>query len=85
MQLCNISPSYDPQLCRIKYSIQQKMNAIENDRNWEEQKMELKLKFAVLTDNDLLFENGRKEEMFKKLQSRLGKSKEELQKIISAI
>lgn len=61
------------------------MNAIENDRNWEEQKMELKLKFAVLTDNDLLFENGRKEEMFKKLQSRLGKSKEELQKIISAI
>lgn len=60
------------------------MNTLENDRNWEKQKIELMQKFAILTDNDLLFEKGRKEEMFKKLQSRLGKSKEELEKIISA-
>jgi len=53
--------------------------------NWKKQKSELKQKFAILTDNDLMFEEGEKEEMFKKLQIRLGKTKEELHKIIAAL
>ena len=53
--------------------------------NWNEQKGKLKKKFAVLTDNDLMFEEGKKEEMFGKLQIKLGKSKEELDKIIAAL
>jgi len=53
--------------------------------NWNEQKGKLKQKFAVLTDNDLLFEEGKKEEMLGKLQVKLGKTKEELNTIIAAL
>jgi len=60
-----------------------KMNTTELKGNWNEQKAKLKKKFAVLTDNDLMFEEGRKEEMFAKLQTKLGKTKEELHKILS--
>ena len=52
---------------------------------WNEQKGKLKQKFALLTDNDLMFEHGRKDEMLGKLQIKLGKTKEELQKIIAAL
>jgi len=48
--------------------------------NWNEQKGKLKQKFATLTDNDLMFEEGKKDEMLGKLQIKLGKSKEELKK-----
>jgi uncharacterized protein YjbJ (UPF0337 family) len=59
------------------------MNYTELKGNWEEQKGKLKQKFATLTDNDLLFADGKKEEMMGKLQIKLGKSKEELHKILS--
>jgi uncharacterized protein YjbJ (UPF0337 family) len=61
------------------------MNTIELKGNWNEQKGKLKKKFALLTDNDLMFEEGKKEEMFGKLQIKLGKSKEELEKIIAGL
>ena len=61
------------------------MNKIEAKGNWNEQKGRLKQKFAVLTDNDLMFEEGKKEEMLGKLQITLGKTKEELYKIIGAL
>jgi uncharacterized protein YjbJ (UPF0337 family) len=61
------------------------MNSTEVKGNWNEQKGKLKQKFAVLTDNDLMFDEGRKEEMLGKLQITLGKSKEELHKIISSL
>jgi uncharacterized protein YjbJ (UPF0337 family) len=51
--------------------------------NWNETKGKLKQKFAILTDNDVLLLEGKKEEMLGKLQIKLGKTKEELQKIIS--
>jgi uncharacterized protein YjbJ (UPF0337 family) len=52
--------------------------------NWNELKGKLKQQFAVLTDNDLMYEEGRKDEMLGKLQVKLGKSKEELDKIMSS-
>lgn len=52
--------------------------------NWNEQKEKLKQKFATLTDNDLMFTEGKKDEMLGKLQIKLGKSKEELQKIMDS-
>ncbi len=58
------------------------MNTTEIKGNWNEQKGKLKQKFAVLTDNDLLFEEGKKEEMLGKIQNKLGKTKEEWLKII---
>jgi uncharacterized protein YjbJ (UPF0337 family) len=63
----------------------QKMNTTELEGNWNEQKGKLKQKFAVLTDNDLMFAEGKKEEMFGKLQIKLGKTKEEFHKIISEL
>jgi len=61
------------------------MNATELKGNWEEQKGKLKQKFATLTDNDLMFAKGKKEEMFGRLQQKLGKTKEELHKIIGSL
>lgn len=61
------------------------MNTIELTGNWEEQKGKLKQKFAALTDNDLLFVKGKKEEMLGRLQIKLGKTKEELFKIIGKL
>ena len=62
-----------------------KMNTTEIKENWEEQKRKLKQKFAALTDGDLLFVKGKREEMLVKLQKKLGKSQEELNKIIAAL
>jgi uncharacterized protein YjbJ (UPF0337 family) len=59
------------------------MNTTELKGNWNEQKAKLKQKFAVLTDNDLMFDEGKKEEMYAILQIKLGKTKEELHKILS--
>jgi uncharacterized protein YjbJ (UPF0337 family) len=59
------------------------MNKIEVAGNWKEQKGKLKQKFAALTENDLLFAKGKKEEMLDKLQAKLGKTKEELNGIIN--
>jgi uncharacterized protein YjbJ (UPF0337 family) len=53
--------------------------------NWNEQKGKLKLQFSTLTDADLHYENGKKDEMFEKIQTKLGKTKEELATIISAL
>lgn len=62
-----------------------KMNTTELKGNWDEQKAKLKQKFAALTDNDLLFAQGKKEEMIARLQIKLGKTKEELYKIIGQL
>lgn len=59
------------------------MNTTELKGNWDEQKGKLKQKFAALTDDDLLFAEGKKDEMMGKLQIKLGKSKEELHKVIA--
>jgi uncharacterized protein YjbJ (UPF0337 family) len=61
------------------------MNTTELKGSWNVQKGKLKKKFAVLTDNDLMFEEGKKDVMFGKLQVILGKSKEELDRIIAAL
>lgn len=53
--------------------------------NWSEQKAKLRAKFPVLTDRDLMFEEGKKGEMFEKLQTKLGKTKEEFQKILAGL
>ena len=65
--------------------ITKNMNTTEVKGNWNEQKGKLKQKFAVLTDNDLMFEEGKKDEMLGKLQIKLGKTKEELHKIITEL
>ena len=61
------------------------MNTTELSGNWNEKKGKLKQKFASLTDNDLLFVEGKKDEMLGRIQIKLGKTKEELHKIISSL
>jgi uncharacterized protein YjbJ (UPF0337 family) len=61
------------------------MNTTELPGNWNEQKGKLKQKFVWLTDNDLLFAQGKKEDMLERLQIKLGKTKDELRAIIAAL
>ena len=61
------------------------MNTTEAKGNWNEQKGKLKQKFGFLTDNDLMFEEGKKDEMLGRLQITLGKTKSDLQKLISEL
>jgi uncharacterized protein YjbJ (UPF0337 family) len=61
------------------------MNTTEIKGNWNEQKGKLKQKFAALTDDDLMFEDGKQDEMLGKLQIKLGKTKEELSNIIAGL
>ena len=53
--------------------------------NWNETKAKLKQKYAVLTDNDLLLIEGKQDEMLGRLQIKLGKTKMEIQKLISQL
>ena len=54
--------------------------------NLNEEKGKLKQKFALLTDDDdKMLAVGKNEEMQGRLQINLGKTKEELQKIIAAL
>jgi len=60
-------------------------NLTELKGNWNEQKGKLKQKFAVLTDDDLLFAEGKMDEMLGRLQTKLGKTKTQLHEIIESL
>lgn len=61
------------------------MNTFTIKGNWNEIAGKLKQQYANLTDDDLLFKEGKEEEVLGRLQQKLGKTKEELRKIISKI
>ncbi len=52
-------------------------------KNLTELKGKLKQKYASLTDDDLLLEEGKQDEMIGRIQSKLGKTKEQIHKLIS--
>ena len=54
------------------------MNSTEIKGNWNEFKGKLKKEFAELTDDDLLYEEGKDDEFWGKLQQKLGKTKKEI-------
>jgi uncharacterized protein YjbJ (UPF0337 family) len=49
---------------------------------WNEIKGKLKQKYGELTDDDLVFTEGKEDELYGRLQKRLGKTKDELRKEI---
>ncbi|WP_345781014.1 CsbD family protein [Prosthecobacter sp.] len=53
--------------------------------NWNEMKGKLKQKFAQLTDDDLMYQNGKEDELYGRLQQRLGKSREEVERILNEL
>ena len=61
------------------------MNTTELLGNWNVTKGKLKQQYASLTDDDLLLVEGKQNELLGKLQTKLGKTKEELHNLISAL
>ena len=49
---------------------------------WHEVKGKLKQKYGQLTDDDLTFAEGKEEELLGRLQTKLGKTKEEIRNSI---
>ncbi len=52
---------------------------------WNEVKGKLKQKYAQLTDDDLMFAEGKEEELLGRLQQRLGRSKDEVRKELEGL
>jgi uncharacterized protein YjbJ (UPF0337 family) len=61
------------------------MNTLNMKGNWKEIAGKLKQQFANLTDDDLLFKEGKEEELLGRLQQKLGKTKEEVRRMIAKI
>ncbi len=53
--------------------------------NWHEVKGKLKQMYGNLTDDDLIFEEGREEELYGRIQRKIGKDKEEVKRIIESL
>lgn len=56
------------------------MNDLTLKGNWNEVKGKLKQKYSELTDDDLAFSEGKEDELFGRLQKKLGKTKDEIKK-----
>lgn len=61
------------------------MTALELKGNWNQIKGKLKQKYGQLTDDDLAFAEGKEEELFGRLQQKLGKGKDELREEIERL
>ncbi|CAM4121336.1 CsbD family protein [Flavobacterium antarcticum] len=56
-------------------------NSNEIKGSWEELKGKLKKSYADLTDDDLMYEEGQEQEMWGKLQQKLGKTEKEIKSL----
>jgi len=50
--------------------------------NWEAQSGQLKQQFSALSESDLKFETGKENELLGRLQTKLGKNREEVIELI---
>jgi uncharacterized protein YjbJ (UPF0337 family) len=53
--------------------------------NWNEVKGKLKQKYGQLTDDDLTFAEGKEDELYGRLQKKLGKTKEDIRSEIEKL
>lgn len=58
------------------------MNTLNIKGTWNELAGKLKQQFGDLTDDDLLFKEGKEEELLGRLQNKLGKTKDEIRQMI---
>jgi uncharacterized protein YjbJ (UPF0337 family) len=58
------------------------MTTLNLNGHWNEIKGRLKQKYGQLTDDDLVFAEGKEEELLGRLQKRLGRSKEDIRREI---
>jgi uncharacterized protein YjbJ (UPF0337 family) len=61
------------------------MEIIEKDTYIEEEIGKLKMKFASLMEDDLLYEEGRREELWAKYQASIDQTRKMLEKIVSSL
>ena len=56
-------------------------NSKEINGKWDELKGKLKQKYADLTDDDMLFEEGKEDESWGKIQQKVGKTEKEIRSL----
>jgi len=61
------------------------MNKLVFKGNWDEVKGKLKQKYAQLTDQDLLFAEGKEDELLGRLEKKLGKKKDDIRSLIAQL
>lgn len=61
------------------------MNTLKFKGEWNELKGKLKQKYAQLTDDDLMYEKGKEEELLGRLQKKLGQKQEEIRELIASL
>lgn len=61
-------------------SLQDKMKG-----NWNELKGKMKQNYAQLTEDDLMYEEGKEDELLGRLQNKLGKTKQEITNWINSL
>jgi uncharacterized protein YjbJ (UPF0337 family) len=61
------------------------MDTLEIKGKWNEIKGKLKQQYADLTDDDLLYEEGQEDRLIGNLQQKLGKSRDEVIKMLRSV
>jgi len=61
------------------------MNKLQFKGSWNEIKGKLKQSYGNLTDDDLVFAEGKDDELVGRLQKKLGKSKDEIRQMIEKL
>jgi uncharacterized protein YjbJ (UPF0337 family) len=61
------------------------MNKLRLKGSWNEIKGKLKQSYGNLTDDDLVFAEGKDDELLGRLQKKLGKSKDEVKQMIEGM
>ncbi len=59
------------------------MNKLTFKGSWNEAKGKLKQAYGDLTDNDLVYTEGQEDELLGRIQKRLGKTKDEVRKLLA--
>ena len=61
------------------------MNKLQFKGSWNEIKGKLKQQYGNLTDDDLVFAEGKDDELIGRLQKKLGKSKDEVRQMFEKL
>ncbi len=59
--------------------------ALQVKGNWNQIKGKIKQQYAHLTDDDLLYEEGKEDELYGRIQKKTGKTKEEVKSWIDKL
>ena len=61
------------------------MNKLTLKGDWNVAKGKLRQKYAQLTDDDLVYEKGREDELLGRVQKRVGQTREEVERVVGEI